>query len=129
MILLLVFGLTVGLGYGLSSHDLAHDLPRLAQRTMLTLPAVWVMAGIAVALYGQLPRRAAALTWAIFGLFLLLELGWELQRVSQSVFNLSPFAHVHWSRQVTAVPLLGLTLLALGLVVVGLVGFQRRDVG
>lgn len=128
-VLLLVFGLTVGLGYGLSTQDLAHDLPRLLRRTLLTLPAVWVMAGIAVALYGLRPRLAAPLTWAAFAGFLALELGWELQRVSQSLFGISPFAHVHWSIQVTAAPLLGLTTLSVGLMAIGLFGFQRRDVG
>jgi len=128
-VLLIVLGLTIGLGYGLTAHNLVQDSPRLLHRTLLTLPAIWVVAGIAVALYGWLPRRAAALTWAAFAVFLALELGWELQQVSQSLFNISPFAHVHWSIQVTAAPLLGLTALAAVLAAIGLLGLQRRDVG
>jgi ABC-2 type transport system permease protein len=128
-VLLVVLGTTIGLGYGLTANSLSQDLPRLLQRTMSTLPAIWVMAGIAVALYGWLPRFAAMVTWGAFVLFLMLELGWELQRVSQSLFNLSPFAHVHWSIQVTAAPLLGLTVLAAALAALGLVGLQRRDIG
>ena len=128
-VLLIVLGLTIGLGYGLTAHNLVQDSPRLLHRTLLTLPAIWVVAGIAVALYGWLPRRAAALTWAAFAVFLALELGWELQQGSQSLFNISPFAHVHWSIQVTATPLLGLTALAAVLAAIGLLGLQRRDVG
>lgn len=62
-------------------------------------------------------------------LFLMLELGWELQQVSQSVFDISPFAHVHWAAPVTAAPLIWLTAIAAGLTAVGLVGLRRRDVG
>jgi ABC-2 type transport system permease protein len=127
-ILLLVLGLTIGLGYGLNSGDLAYDLPRLLARTLTTLPAVWLMAGIAAALYGLLPRFAVAGTWGVLVIFLILELGWELQQISQAVFNISPFAYVHWSIQVTALSLMGLTLVAAALIGIGLFGFQRRDV-
>ncbi len=128
-ILLAVLGVAIGLGYGLTAHQLADDLPRLLRRTMVTLPAVWVMAGIAVALYGWLPRFAAGLTWGSFAAFLALELGWELQRVSQAFFATSPFAHVHWSIQVTAAPMLGLTALAAALTAFGMLGLRRRDLG
>ena len=128
-ILLIVLGVAIGLGYGLITGDLVHDLPRLLARTLVTLPAVWVMAGITAALYGLLPRFATALAWAALAVFLALELGWELQQVSQSVFNLSPFAHVHWAIQVTAASLTGLTGLAALLIAAGLVGFHRRDIG
>ncbi len=55
---------------------------------MVTLPAIWVMAGLAIALYGLLPRFAVAGTWGALAVFLALELGWELQQVSQSVLNI-----------------------------------------
>jgi ABC-2 type transport system permease protein len=129
MLLLAVLGLTIGLGFGLNSGDLANDLPRLFARTMVTLPAIWVMAGLAIALYGLLPRFAVAGTWGALAVFLALELGWELQQVSQSVFNLSPFAHVHWAIQVTAAPLIWLTALAAALIAAGLIGLRRRDIG
>jgi hypothetical protein len=64
---------------------------------------------VAAALYGLLPRFAVAGTWAALVVFLALELGWELQQLSQPLFNLSPFAHVHWAIQVTAAPLIWLT--------------------
>jgi ABC-2 type transport system permease protein len=126
-ILLLILGLTIGLGYGSMTGDLAGDLPRLLARTMVTLPAIWVMVGIATALYGLLPRFAVSGTWAALVVFLALELGWELQQVSQPLFNLSPFAHVHWAIQVTSAPLIWLTTLAALLIAAGLAGFRRRD--
>ena len=128
-ILLAVLGLSIGLAFGLGAGDVGRELPRLLARTMVTLPAVWVMAGLAMALYGLLPRFATAATWAVFTVFILLEMGWELQQVSQAIFNISPFAHVHWALQVTAAPLVGLTAVAAMLATAGLFGFQRRDVG
>jgi ABC-2 type transport system permease protein len=96
-IALSALGLTMGLAYGLGAGDIGSQLPRLLARALVTLPAVWVLVGIAVALYGVLPRFAAGVSWALLGLFLALELGWELQRLSQSIFDISPFAHVHWA--------------------------------
>jgi ABC-2 type transport system permease protein len=122
-VMLAVLGVTIGLGFGWS------ELPRLLARMMATLPAIWVMAGLATALYGLLPRAAAAVSWAALAVFLALEMAWELQQVSQSVFNISPFAHVHWAIQVSAAPLIGLTGLAVLLAAAGLAGFRRRDVG
>ncbi len=118
---------TIGVGYGLGAGDLPHQLPRLLARAMSTLPAVWVMAGIATALYGLRPRLATGVTWAALGVFLALELAWELQRVSQSIFDISPFARVHWATPVSLTCLLGLTAVAALLTTLGLLGFQRRD--
>jgi ABC-2 type transport system permease protein len=56
-------------------------------------------------------------------------LGWELQQVNQSLFNISPFAHVHWATQVTAAPLIWLVGVAAMLTFAGLVGLYRRDIG
>jgi ABC-2 type transport system permease protein len=127
LVALLTLGLMIGLGYGLSAGDLARNLPRLLARTLATLPAVWVMAGLATALYGLAPRLAVAGSWALLAAFLILELGWELQQISQGVFDISPFAHVHWANPVTATPLIELSAIAALLIAAGLVGFRRRD--
>ena len=128
-IVLFAAGLAIGLTYGNMTGDLRDETPRLLTATMATLPAVWVMAGIAVALFGLLPRFAAFVSWAAFAVFLILELGWEMRQVSQYVFDLSPFAHVHWSAEVTVRSLLSLTVVAMLLTVAGLIGFRHRDVG
>jgi ABC-2 type transport system permease protein len=124
-----VFGLLTGLTYGASVGDVTGQLPPLLGRALAVVPAVWVMAGIAAALYGWLPRIAVPATWTVFGAFLLLELGWELQRVSSAAFDISPFAWVHWARPVSLAALAGLTVAAALLTAVGLFGFSRRDVG
>jgi len=125
---LTVLGLAIGLGYGLSAGDVGQALPRLLARTLVMLPAIWVMAGIAMALYGLRPRMAIAGSWAALAAFLALELGWELRQVSQTVFNLSPFAYVHWARSVSAAALMGLIGVAAALSGAGLLGFRRRDI-
>ncbi len=127
-LLLLVLGFFIGLGFGISAGNVAQILPRLLVRTLFTLPAVWVMVGITAALFGLLPRFAAAGAWALIALYFLLEMGWELQQVSQAVFNLSPFAYVHWSHPVTIAPLIGLTLAAAAFSAAGLAAFRRRDI-
>lgn len=127
-IILIVLGFFIGLGFGLAAGNVAHELPRLFVRTLETLPAIWVMVGIATLLFGFLPRFASAGTWGALALFFLLELGWELQQINQAIFNISPFAYVHWSLPLTDAPLIGLTLVAALLMGIGLVGFRRRDV-
>jgi ABC-2 type transport system permease protein len=126
-IALAALGLTMGVGYGLGAGDLGEHVPRLLARAMVTLPAIWVMAGIATAMYGFIPRFATGISWAALGVFLALELAWELQRVSQSIFDVSPFAHVHWATPVSVTSLIALTIVAAILTTLGLFGFQRRD--
>lgn len=126
--MLAALGLALGLGYGLTEGGGAEFLPLLS-RTLVPLPAIWVMAGLAAAMVGMAPRGAAAASWGLFALFLLLELGWELGQISPAVFSLSPFAHVHWARAVEFAPLLGLTAVAGALAVAGLLTVRRRDIG
>jgi ABC-2 type transport system permease protein len=78
-------------------------------------------------MYGLLPRFATGVSWAALGVFLALELAWELQRVSQPVFDVSPFAHVHWASPVSVASLIGLSAVAAALTALGLFGFRRRD--
>src|SRR6266567_4371125 len=95
------------------------------------LRAVWVLAGIAAALYGLLPRFAAPVTWAVLVVFLLLELAVDMKQVSPSVLNISPFAVTPGLpvAALTVAPLLWLVGVATVLTVAGLVGFRRRDIG
>ena len=136
-IALMALGLSAGLTYGLSSGDtfaslsasVGRELPRVLAAAMVYLPAVWVLAGIAVALFGLLPRFVS-LSWAALVAFLLLELIGELQLVSQGVLDLSPFTHVPrvLVGQGAALPLVWLLGVTALLTIAGLAGFRRRDV-
>jgi ABC-2 type transport system permease protein len=91
-ILMLASGLGVGLAHAAESGDrsvLGADL--LA--AIVRLPALWVLVGVTVALYG-LARRAAPFAWAVLvATFLASEIG-PLLNLPHWVRDLSPFTHV-----------------------------------
>jgi ABC-2 type transport system permease protein len=130
-IVLAALGLSMGLTYGLSTGDVGNALPSLLAATLVRLPAIWVLAGIAAALYGLLPRLAAGVSWVVLTALLLLELVVVLQLVSPSVLNISPFAVTpglpvaEWR----VAPLIWLLGIAAVFTSIGLVGFRRRHVG
>ncbi|GAA4515541.1 exporter of polyketide antibiotics [Brevibacterium yomogidense] len=129
VVLLAALGLSAGLTYSLVSGDVASELPRTLGSTMAALPAVWVMAALAKAAYGLFPKFAALVGWGTLGMFLLIELGWETQQISDAVFAVSPFSHIHPSTEVGPLTLLSLTAVAAVLAAGGLLGLRRRDFG
>jgi len=129
VVLLAALGLSAGVTYSLVSGDVAGELPRILGSTMVALPAVWVMAALTTAAYGLFPRFAAIVGCGALGAFLLIELGWETQQISDAVFAISPFSHVHPSTEVDPFTLLSLTAVAALLAAGGLLGLRRRDFG
>ncbi|MGV9252585.1 ABC transporter permease [Streptomyces sp. NPDC003697] len=92
------------------------------------VPAVWVIGGVAVLLYGVLPQGAPA-AWGVAGAVLLI--GWvgPALDVPQAVLDVSPFGHLpklpggpmRWG------PVGVLVALAATLTAAGLAGLRRRD--
>jgi ABC-2 type transport system permease protein len=101
---------------------------QLLGAALVQLPAVWVLAGIAVALFGLVPRLAAAAWGALVAFLLLTEFG-SFLNLSRWVTDLSPFSHVPKlpGGTFTATPLLWLTAIAVALIAVGLAALRRRD--
>lgn len=135
-VVLATLGVTAGLTYGVSSSTasspgaaVGHVLPEVLSATLAYVPALLVLIGLTAALFGLLPRLVSA-SWLVLIGCLLLELGRELQLVSQRVLDLSPFTHVPrlLVDQGSAAPLIWLTIAALLLTAAGLAGFRRRDV-
>ncbi len=96
--------------------------------SMAYLPAIWTMTGVAVALVGALPRLTY-LAWALIVAFLLVgEIGAMLKWPTW-VMNASPFVHVPKlpAADMDWVPLIVLTAIAAGLVLLGAMRFDRRD--
>ena len=89
-----------------------------------------MLAAVAVALFGVVPRWAMA-AWGVLGGCLLLSQIGPVLRLSQRVLDLSPFGHVSKlpGGQLGAAPVLWLAALAAALTIAGLAGFRRRDVG
>ena len=125
--IMLITGASLGLGFALVSGD-ASQIGRLLAAALVMVPAMLVVAGGALALYGLVPRWSLAI-WGFYAwvtvagmLATVLQLpGWTL--------DLSPFQHVPAlpAASMSWMPVAALMVVALGLVVVGLVALDRRD--
>lgn len=127
-VVLLVTGLAVGLSYG-AAGDVGAHLPATLGAALAQLPAVWTFAGLAMALFGLLPRLVAA-AWAVLALFLFFGQVGAILQLPQALLDLSPFSHLPTlpGGEVTAAPLLVMTAIAAALAIAGLYGFRRRDI-
>ncbi|SBT53857.1 ABC transporter permease [Micromonospora narathiwatensis] len=129
VVVLAVTGLAIGLTYGLSVHDVPRELPRMVGAGLAQVPAAWVLAGLAVLLYGLLPRLASV-AWAILAVCVLLGQLGAVLKLSQWLLDVSPFTHTpqvlrpQWS----ATPFWVLAAVALVAAAAGLAAFRRRDV-
>ncbi|TYB96713.1 anibiotic ABC transporter [Micromonospora sp. WP24] len=127
--LLLLGGITTGIGYGLVDGDPVGKALALGGAAALRLPALLVVAGVVTALFGLLPRWSVALSWAALMVFLLLgQLGAVLE-LPQGALDLSPYTHVPAAPAVdpTALPLLVLAAVAAALLTTGAAAFRHRD--
>lgn len=121
-----------GLGLGMADAAVRGDagsVPRLVGLAWVQLPAVLVLAALAVLLTGWLPRMSA-LAW--LGMVVAFVVGWlgTVLDLPDAVRTLSPYHHLPQVpvEDVAVVPLVVLTLLATALTAAGVVGFRRRDV-
>jgi ABC-2 type transport system permease protein len=121
-------GLGTGVAHAINSND-AGRLPELLGSSLAFVPAVWVLVGAAVGLFGLVPRAAPA-AWGLLGASFLVGLLGPLLSLPDWVMDLSPFTHVPLvpAADLTVTPLIVLTAVAAALVAVGLAGFRRRDV-
>ena len=128
VVLLALAGLAMGLVHGANTGDMGKAVPQLLGSAMVQMPAVWVLTGITIALFGLVPRLAM-LAWGALAAFLLLtELGAFLG-LNQWAVDISPYTHIPKlpGGTVAAAPLLWLTAVAVLLAVAGLAGLRRRD--
>jgi ABC-2 type transport system permease protein len=129
-VVLVVLGLSTGLTAGAATGDVGGQLPRVLAGAVVQLPAVWVLAGLAVAVFGLLPRLAAGISWAALAVCVLLVLVGQLLQLDQRVLDLAPFTHIPRmpGADFTATPLIWLLAIAAVLTAAGVVGFRRRDI-
>ena len=127
--LVLLAGVSVGLGYGLAVGDVAGEVTRIAGAALVQAPASLVLAGLVVAVFGAAPRWSAALSWVALITFLLVGQIGTLLDLPQSVLNLSPFTHTPAvpAADPRALPLVVLLAVAAALIGAGLALFRRRD--
>jgi ABC-2 type transport system permease protein len=120
-------GLGAGLADAINSHD-ASALPRLLLAAVVPAPAVWVVVGATVALFGFVPRAVAA-GWGVLGACVLVSVLGPLLGLPDWVLDLSPFQHLPQlpAAEFAAGPLLVLSAVAAVLTAAGLAAFRRRD--
>jgi ABC-2 type transport system permease protein len=127
VVLMFAYGVGVGITRAISAEDIG-ALPRLIGAALSYTPALWVFAGLAVALFGLLPRAVGA-AWALLGLVAFVGFLGPLLQLPAWVYDLSPVERIPDLpvADFSAGPLVALTLIAAALVGVGLLGFRRRD--
>ncbi|RVW00203.1 ABC transporter permease [Rhodococcus xishaensis] len=125
----LLTGVATGLAYGLVTADVAGNVADLSAAALVFVPAILVVAAVAVLLFGGLPLWASGLSWAALALFLLFGLLGPLLGLPDFIRNLSPFSHVPPvpAADVTGTPLMWMVAVAVVLTAGGVALFRRRD--
>lgn len=125
--LLALLGLAVGAGAATALGD-PGQVPRLALAALARVPATWVMVGVAVALYGYLPRLVP-LSYALLLGFLVLGDFAQLWGLPSWVSDMSPFQHSPNlpGADFELLPILVLSAVAATLFALGFAGWARRD--
>jgi ABC-2 type transport system permease protein len=120
-------GLGTGIAYGLSIGDW-EQVPRLIGATIATVPAVWLLGALALALFGVAPR-AVAVAWAFLAFCFVGGMLGRALDLPEWVSDISPFEHIPAlpADELTIAPLLVVGAVAAALVGVGLASFRRRD--
>ncbi|HKW71352.1 MAG TPA: ABC transporter permease [Candidatus Dormibacteraeota bacterium] len=127
--LLAVAGLATGVSYAIAGGPWS-SLPGLLGAAVVYAPAMWLMSGLAMIVFGFAPRLVNV-TWGILaGCFVIGLLGAVL-RLPDWVQKLSPFERTPAlpAANLAVLPLVVLTALAAVLLLGGIGGLRRRDVG
>jgi ABC-2 type transport system permease protein len=126
--LLTAAGLVAGVLNGLQVRDFGAGFGAALGAMVVQVPATLVLGGLAVALFGWLPRLTA-LAWAALLLALLVGQLGPLLQLPQWLMDLSPYTHLPLvpTQDIRWWPLIALTALAAVLIAAGIAGFRRRD--
>jgi ABC-2 type transport system permease protein len=124
---LLCAGLAAGLSYGAATGDIGGTLPRVLATAAVQLPAVWLLIGVGLLLFGVAPRYTPA-AWAVLVAFIALYLLGSLAGSPQWLLDLVPFSHIpRVGEDFRATPLAVLLAMCLALGGLGALAFRRRD--
>lgn len=127
--LLAVAGLGTGVSYAMAGGAWS-SVPRLLGAAVVYAPAMWLMIGLAVLVYGFAPRWVD-LAWGILAACFVIGLLGVVLRVPDWMQKLSPFERTPAlpAAKMAVLPLAVLTALAAVLILGGLGGLRRRDIG
>jgi len=128
VLLLGLCGIAIAIGLGLSTGDWS-GTASLVGSAIANVPAMWVMGGLTVLIFGLLPNRTY-LAWLALTLAIVI---WSLDTLSTDapgwLVEISPFTHTPLVPVASfdAVPLIVMTVVGLGSTAAGLAAFRRRD--
>ena len=88
-VLLAGLGVAAGVAYG-THGGMGSQVLRLLGAAMAPVPTAWVMAGVAVAVFGLVPRLAVGISWGVLAVAALVAIVGPLVRLSHWVLDLSP---------------------------------------
>jgi ABC-2 type transport system permease protein len=127
--LLAVAGLATGVSYALAGGPWS-SVSRLVGAAVVYAPAMWLLIGLAMVVFGFAPRWVDV-AWGFLAACFVIGLLGVVLRLPDWVQKLSPFEHVPAlpGASVTVLPLAVLTALSAVLILGGLGGLRRRDIG
>jgi ABC-2 type transport system permease protein len=130
VVLLTSAGLVAGVINGMQVEDFGAGFAAALGAMAVQIPATLVLGGLAVALFGWLPRLVV-LAWAALVLALFVGQLGQLLQLPQWLMNVSPYTHIPLvpTQEFRWWPLIILTAIAAVLMTAGIAGFRRRDVG
>jgi ABC-2 type transport system permease protein len=130
-LLLGIAGAGAGFAHGGRSGDLGTQLAQLVGAGLIQVTAVWVVVGLTVLAFGFAPQATSYVGWIAVGVCILLQELGPILKLSHWVTDISPFSQVPRAPgvAVAAEPLLVLTGIGATLLVAGLIGLRRRDIG
>jgi ABC-2 type transport system permease protein len=101
----------------------------LTKAAFAYLPALFVMIGLATFFVGLLPKLKS-LVWLLFGYSFIMFYFGRLFKVPEIAIKLTPFGNIPQLpiEQFSVLPLVVLCVIAIGLTVGGVLGFERRDI-
>jgi ABC-2 type transport system permease protein len=126
-VLLLLSGAAIGGTFGAGVGD-PGQAARFAWASLAYWPSVLLVIGVVMLCAAAIPRAAATVTWALFGVAVLLSMFGDLFGLPDWVSQNTPFTAVpRLGSDFTALPLVVITLLAVIAGGVGLWILRRRD--
>jgi ABC-2 type transport system permease protein len=125
--------MAAGLGLGTTAALALGEvdtLPRTVVAAFAYLPAVWLLVGVVLALFGLFPRWVG-LAWGAWAFWMVLATFGTLLDPPALVLDLSPFEQTPLApaQAVTFLPLVAILLVAAALGGIGYLGIRHRDIG
>jgi ABC-2 type transport system permease protein len=119
----------MGLSFGLITNNLSDITIRILGAALVYLPAIWLFTGISMILFGLLPRLAS-LSWAALAVIVVIDLLGQFSDISQWILNISPFTYVPQllAGDTIEMSLILLSVIVVLLILIGVLGYQRRDI-